>query len=211
MKKIAKMNEIGWAIAVLLCALGVSLCTKAGFGLSMVASPGYVIHLYMRDIFPWYSQGTSEYIWQGFQLIILCIAIRRFRAKYLLSFLTAVISGYAIDFWLFCLGGGDAYASMPLRIAVFLIGCLLIAFAVAVFFRTTLPPQICELVVSESSRVFGWDTNKAKFVYDLAMLAAATAWARCLPRSSTRPSSPCSASGWTSISPLNRGLSLRIS
>ena len=77
MKKIGKMNEIGWAIAVLLCALGVSLCTKAGFGLSMVASPGYVIHLYMRDIFPWYSQGTSEYIWQGFQLIILCIAIRR--------------------------------------------------------------------------------------------------------------------------------------
>lgn len=173
MRKIAKMNEIGWAIAVLLCALGVTLCTKAGFGLSMVASPGYVLHLYLRNILPWYSQGTSEYVWQGLQLVVLCAVIRRFHVKYLFSFLTAVISGYAIDFWLFCLGGGAVYAAFPLRIAAFIIGCLLIAFAVAIFFRTSLPPQICELVVAESSRIFGWDTNRAKFCYDILMLVIA--------------------------------------
>lgn len=173
MRKITKMNEIGWVIAVLLCALGVALCTKAGFGLSMVASPGYVLHLYLHDIIPWYSQGTSEYIWQGLQLIVLCAVIRRFHVKYLLSFLTAVISGYTIDFWLFCLGGGDVYTALPFRIAAFIIGCMFIAFAVAIFFRTNLPPQICELVVAESSRIFGWDTNRTKFCYDILMLVIA--------------------------------------
>ena len=170
-KKISGMNEFAWVAAVILCALGVALCTKASFGLSMVAAPGYIIHLFMRDIFPWYSQGTSEYIWQGVQLILLCCIIRRFRPKFLLCFVTAVISGYMIDLWLFCLGGGTAYAALPTRIFAFAAGSLLISFAVALFFRTSLPLQVCELIPGEIARFFNLNLSKVKFAYDILMLA----------------------------------------
>ena len=169
-KKISGMNEFAWVAAVILCAFGVALCTKASLGLSMVAAPGYIIHLFMRDIFPWYSQGTSEYIWQGIQLVLLCCIIRRFRPKFLLCFVTAVISGYMIDFWLFCLGGGDAYAALPARIFAFAGGSLIIAFAIALFFRTDLPLQVCELVPSEIARTFNLDLSRVKLGYDILML-----------------------------------------
>lgn len=96
-KKIRKMNEISWLLGIVLCTLGVCLCTKANFGLSMIAAPPYIIHLRMVKLFPWYSQGTSEYLWQGILLIVLCIAVRRFRVRYLFSFLTAFLSGNMLD------------------------------------------------------------------------------------------------------------------
>lgn len=169
-KKISGMNEIAWIAAVILCAFGVALCTKANLGLSMVAAPGYIIHLFMRDILPWYSQGTSEYIWQGLQLVLLCCIIRRFNPKFLLCFATAVISGYMIDFWLFCLGGGAAYDMLFTRIIAFVCGSIIIAFAVALFFRTSLPLQVCELVPSEIARTFRLDIGRIKLCYDILML-----------------------------------------
>ena len=93
MKKITKMNEAAWVMGIILCAFGVALATKANFGLSMIAAPPYIIHLFMRNFFPWYTQGTSEYLWQGVLLIFMCIIVRRFKVKYLLTF---VSGGFAI-------------------------------------------------------------------------------------------------------------------
>ena len=86
MKKISRMNEAAWVIGIVGCALGVCLCTKADFGLSMIAAPPYIFHLALRDRLPWYTQGTSEYLWQGVLLLVMCVATGRFRWKYLLSF-----------------------------------------------------------------------------------------------------------------------------
>ena len=105
MKKIGRMNEIAWIIGIVGCALGVSLCTKANFGLSMIAAPPYIFHVAFRVRMPWLTQGTAEYIWQGILLLFMCIVTGRFHWKYLLSFGTAVISGLCIDFWLLLLGG----------------------------------------------------------------------------------------------------------
>ena len=91
--RIPKMSEAAWLIGIVLCALGVALSTKTGFGLSMVAAPPYIIHVMVSNIFPWFSHGMSEYLWQALQLLIMCIIVRSFKVKFLLSFVTAVVYG----------------------------------------------------------------------------------------------------------------------
>ena len=183
MKKITKMNELAWVFGTLFCALGVALCTKANFGLSMIAAPAYIIHVFMGNFFPWYTQGTSEYIWQAVLLIILCIIVMRFRVKYLLTFLCAVIFGLAVDGFLFLLGGGGQYESMVVRIAAFAFGELITAVAIAFNFRTSLPLPVYELVVSEISKRYNLSINKVKQANDIIMLAISVILAFALNRS----------------------------
>ena len=147
MKKINRMNEAAWVIGIVGCALGVCLCTKANFGLSMIAAPPYIFHVALRNRFPWFTQGTSEYIWQGVLLLIMCAVIGRFRWKYLLSFGTAVISGLCIDFWFLLLGGNGAYEQLWMRILAFVFGASITSLASAFVFRTSVPIAIYELIV----------------------------------------------------------------
>ena len=170
MKKISKMNEVSWVLGIVLCALGVSLCTKANFGLSMIAAPPYIFHIWLRDLFPWFTQGTAEYVWQCVLLVIMCIAVRKFRPKYLLSFGTAVISGFNLDFWFFLFGGNGEYEELWQRIIAFAVGETVTALAIAFIFRTTLPVQIYELAVCEIADRIGLDKNKVKMANDALML-----------------------------------------
>ena len=130
-KKIGKMNEAAWVIGIFVCSLGVCLCTKADFGLSMIAAPPYILHYALRGIFPWFTQGRAEYVWQAVLLLGMCLAVRRFRWRYLLSFGTAVIAGRVIDLWFLVLGGNAPYETMPARIAAFAAGVILTAIAIA--------------------------------------------------------------------------------
>ena len=170
MRKIGKMNEAAWVLGIILCALGVALCTKANWGLSMIAAPPYILHLKFVEIFPWYSQGTSEYIWQFVQLILTCLIVRRFSPKYLLSFGTGILFGLTLDVWLTILGGGNPYASVAVRILAFAGGLILTDIAIAFFFRTKLPLQIYELTVSEVTKRYHLPITRVKFVYDAVML-----------------------------------------
>lgn len=176
-KKIGKMNEAAWVLGIVLCAFGVALCTKANFGLSMIAAPAYILHLKLVQFFPWYSQGTSEYIWQFLWLILTCLIVRRFRVKYLLSFGTGILFGLALDGWLFLLGGGAPFASLTVRILMLALGLALTSLAIALFFRTSLPPEIYELTVSEVSKRYSLPVNRVKFVYDTTMLVISVALA----------------------------------
>lgn len=173
MKRKQTFNILNWALGTLLCTLGVAFCTKADFGLSMIAAPPYILHVFLRDFYPWYTQGTSEYCFQALTLIVTCLIIRQFRPKYLLSFVSSVISGLTLDGWLFVLGGNGVYASLGIRILTFVIGSALISLGVAFFFRTTLPIQIPELAVSEIAHRYGFDQSKTKLIYDCIMLAVA--------------------------------------
>lgn len=177
MRKIGKMNEAAWVLGIVLCALGVALCTKANWGLSMIAAPPYILHLKFVEIFPWYSQGTSEYIWQFVQLILTCLIVRRFRPKYLLSFGTGILFGLTLDGWLTLLGGGDPYESLAVRIVAFAAGLTLTDIAIAFFFRTKLPLQIYELTVSEITKRYNLPLDRVKFVYDAVMLIISLAFA----------------------------------
>ncbi len=177
MKKIGKMNELAWVFGIFLCALGVALCTKANFGLSMVAAPAYILHRKISLFLPWFSQGVSEYVWQFLWLILTALLVRRFRVRYLLCFGTAVLFGITLDGWLFLLGGGAPYASLGGRIFAFLLGMNVTALAIALFFRTKLPPEIYELTVSEVSDRYRIPVSRVKFLYDAMMLTVSAALA----------------------------------
>ena len=171
MKKIAKMGEISWAIGTFLCAFGVALCAKADLGLSMVAAPAYILHVAISKVLPWYTHGTSEYIWQAFLLLLTCIIVKKFRPRYLLSFLSAFLSGLAIDLCLTILGGGGAYSELWQRIVALAVGECCIALAVAFIFRTYFPVQVVELIVVETAGKYKLDTGKVKLFNDLISLA----------------------------------------
>lgn len=179
------VNVINWVLSVTLCSLGICLCAKASLGLSMIAAPSYIIHCFFRDILPWYTQGTSEYIWEAVLIVVTCLAVQKFKPKYLLSVLTAVISGFVIDFWIWVFGGNGMYETLPARIIAFVLGSAIISLAVAFVFRTTLPPQVYELIVTEISEKYGFDKSKTKLVNDIVMLAITVILARALTHSWT--------------------------
>lgn len=179
------VNVMNWVLAVALCSFGICLCTKASFGLSMISAPPYIVHCFVREFFPRYTQGTSEYVWQTLIIVVTCLAVRRFRPKYLLSFLTGIISGVAIDLWFLVLGGNEAYESMTVRVIAFIFGSAIISLAIAFVFRTTLPPQSYELVVSEIADRYGFDKSRTKFVNDIVMLVITVVLAPLLNHSWT--------------------------
>ncbi len=176
-------NVVSWVLGMVLCSLGVCFCTKAGFGLSMIGAPPYIIHVWLRDKFAWYTQGTSEYVWEALLLVITIIIVRRFKWKYLLSFVTAVLLGIMIDGWLFVLGGNSVYESWTARIIAFVAGTLITALAIAFYFRTTLPLQVYELTVTEISDRYGFETSKVKWVNDIIFLLIAVLLAFLLTHS----------------------------
>lgn len=180
MKSKQMKNILFWCLGIVLCTLGISLCTKGNLGLSMIAAPPYILHLWLRDNLTWFTQGTAEYIWQAVLLIITCLIVRRFRFRYLLSFVTALISGFVIDGWLTILGGNGAYAGMPARIAAFAAGTVITAAAIAMFFRTTLPLQVYELVVTEIADRYRINKDKVKQWNDIVMLVISLAFALIL-------------------------------
>ncbi|MBQ7821147.1 MAG: hypothetical protein IJ391_02565 [Clostridia bacterium] len=168
-KKFSKMNEAAWVLGILICGFGIALCTKADLGLSMIAAPPFILHCRLSQLYTVFTQGVCEYLWEGVLLVVLCAVILRFKWRYLLSFITAVLSGFAIDFWLLVLGGGTPYESMALRIIAFVIGSASISFAIAFFFRTSMPLQVYELFVAEITDKYGFDQTKVKSLFDISM------------------------------------------
>ena len=174
-KKIGKMNEAAWVIGIFVCSLGVCLCTKADFGLSMIAAPPYILHYALRGILPWFTQGRAEYVWQAVLLFGMCLAVRRFRWRYLLSFAAAFVAGKSIDLWFLLLGGNGAYENMAVRILAFAAGELLTSVAIAFVFRTTWPVQIYELLVREIADRYSFDVNRVKMVNDVSLFVLSAA------------------------------------
>lgn len=171
MKKIGKMAEMAWVIGTVLCAFGVVLCTKSGLGLSMMAAPPYILHITLRDLLPWFTQGTAQYLFEGSMLLVMCVLIGRFRLRFLLSFLSGVIYGVVLDLWLLVMGGNGQYVSMVARVMSFAAGIGCISLAVAFMFRTYLPPQIPELFVMRVADRFRAEQPRIKLVLDLSCLA----------------------------------------
>ena len=60
-----------------------------------------------------------------------------------------------------------------------------ISLAIAFVFRTTLPPQVYELIVSEISDKYHFDKSKTKLFNDIIMLAITIILARVLTHSWT--------------------------
>lgn len=169
--KIKKMDETAWLLGILLCALGVCLCTKANFGLSMIAAPAYIVFRKLSLFLPFLTQGMTEYLWQALLLVVTCLIVRRFRLRYVFTFLTAVLFGFALDGWLWVFGGGDPFQSLVARIISFAAGTLITTLSIAFFFRTSLPLEVYELTVAEVSDRYDLNVDRVKLFNDMIFLA----------------------------------------
>ncbi len=185
MKKIHKMNEAAWLLGIILCSLGVALCTRSDLGLSMIAAPAYIISQKVSAFLPWYTQGTSEYIFQGALLVLTAIVCKKFKPAWLLSFSTAIIFGKTLDLWFFVFDSGAAaffsgltksifgsYFVAASKILLFTSGELVTALAIAFYFRTTMPIQVYELFVTQVAETYSLDKNKVKLANDAVYFAS---------------------------------------
>ena len=169
MKKIKKSAELLWVMGILIIALGVAICSKADLGVSMIAAPAFVLHEALSNSITWLSVGVVEYVIQGIILIVLCLLVRKFNWRFLLSFVVAVLYGYAIDMFLWLLSG-ISFDTVAIRWVMLIVGDLVTAFGVACFFRTYMPLQVYELFVSELSSKFHFSVSKTKWGFDLSLL-----------------------------------------
>ena len=136
----------------------------------MIEAPVYVLHLFLRQFWSWFSFGTSEYVVQALLLIGLCVGLRRFHPWYLLSFVTAFLYGQVLDLWYLLIGSG-AFVTLPARIAGCAGGTLLNTLSVALFFRTWMPLEVWELVVKQIAVVKKYNITKVKWIYDISSLS----------------------------------------
>ena len=167
--KIKKSNEVLWLLGTIFVALGVSICSKADLGVSMIAAPPFVIFDAIKSLSPLLSVGVVEYIVQGVLLIVLCVIVRRFNWRFLLAFAVAVLYGYTLDLFIWLLSG-IVPGSIAMRYVMLIIGDTITAFGVACFFRTYMPLQVYELFVAEIATKFNLTITKVKAAFDISLL-----------------------------------------
>lgn len=169
MKKIDKANEFLWLLGIIFVALGVSICSKANLGVSMIAAPAFIISEVLVTFWNVLNVGVTEYIIQGVLLILLCIVVLKFNWRYLLAFLVAIIYGYTLNLFLWLLGGVE-FSGIWLRWIMLIVGDVITAFGVACYFRTYMPLQVYELFVAEVAERFKFNLTKTKWTFDIILL-----------------------------------------
>ncbi len=169
MLKFKKSSELLWIFGNIFVALGVSICSKANLGVSMIAAPAFVVSEALSKTFAFLSIGVTEYIIQGILLISLCLIIGKFNWRYLFAFAVAVIYGYTLNgfLWLF---SGIEFNGVLIRWVMLIVGDICTAFGVACFFHTYMPLQVYELFVVEIVDRFKIDINKFKWIFDTSLL-----------------------------------------
>ena len=157
--------EIAFVIGIITLALGAALMEKANFGLSMVVAPAYLIHLKLSQYLPFYTFGMSEYVLQAVLLLALSLVVGRFKKRYILSFLTALLYGVILD-GMMAVVALFPFSGLVWQIVFYVAGMLACTFGVALLFHTYLPPEAYEMVVKEISQKFSFSIDKVKTIYE---------------------------------------------
>ncbi len=174
LKPIRKTGEIFYILGTILCSLGVCMSAKSGFGVSMVVAPSFVISNFLQPKLPFFTFGNTEYVVQGLFIIALIIIVGKFKIKYPLSFVTAVIYGLLLDMWRLVFGA-EVYTETYMRVISMILGAVVTAFAIALYLRTYLPQQGYDLFVYEIATEKKLRMNVVKWVYDASSLVLAIA------------------------------------
>ncbi len=163
-KKLTRTGELAYIFATVLTCLGVSLMTKADFGLSMIVAPAYILSQKVSFL----TFGTAEYVVQALLLTSLFIVLRKFEWRFLLTFASAIIYGAVLDGIIFVT---DAYAipeSLAIRCVYYVLGLIISDLGVSLYFNSYLPPCCYDMFVRELSRGMKWDFSKVKISYDVS-------------------------------------------
>lgn len=165
-------GELAYLAGIFALAFGTSCMTTADLGLSMVVAPAYLIHLKLSQFWPAITFGVAEYIVQALLLVVLSLILRRFRVRFLFSFLTALFYGRVLDGFL-TLWAGVAGLTLGPRILLFALGMVLCALGVSFVLHTYLPPEVYELMVKEISAKYHLPNSRVKTGYDCLSCGAA--------------------------------------
>ena len=177
MKKIKIYSEVVYIIAQLGLTFAVAVLAAADFGVSVVAAPAYII----SARFDCFTFGEWSYIVQGALFVAFCVAVKRIRPIYLVSFLTCVIYGYALDMWRAIIPLLNPEVTIPgsmdtwVRVVMFIVGELLTAFTVMLFLRSYIYPQVCDLFVKGVAQKYKVNQVKFKRIYDAICLVVSVA------------------------------------
>lgn len=158
-------TEAAYVLGMIILALGTALMERADFGMSMVVAPAYLLHMALSPTLPFFSFGMAEYVLQGVLLVLLMMVIRRAKAGYLFSFVTAVLYGLTLDGSIALLSPLPA-GGFVLRSAYYVLGLVLCAVGVALFLRTYIAPEVYELLVKEISAKWNIGVGRVKTTYD---------------------------------------------
>ena len=158
-------TEASYIIGILLLSFATALTEAAGFGVSMVVAPAYLIHLKLSPVLPFFTFGVAEYVFQAFLLLLTVILLKKFRLSYLFSFVTALLYGAFLDLFIGIIRY-IPHENLAVRIIFFALGVVICSFAVSLFFHTYIPPEVYELFVKEVSEKFGITLSKFKTAYD---------------------------------------------
>ena len=172
MKKIKIYSELVYVLAQLGLTLAVAIMAAADFGVSMIVAPAYIV----SQKFTFFTFGQWDYIIQGVLFIAFCFAMKKFKITYFVSFITCVIYGTILDMWRAFIPLLNPDITPPgsmdlwIRVVMFVVGELLTAFTVMLFFKTYIYPQVCDLFVKGIVAKYGFDQTKCKRIFDLCCL-----------------------------------------
>ena len=169
-KKPTFSNELAYVVGMILVAFSVACMEKADFGVSMVVAPAYLLHLKISPTYSFFTFGMAEYTLQAVLLVVMILILRKFRLSYFFSFVTAVLYGFILDFWIMLFEKFDA-SQFWFRIVLYLAGIIIGAFGISLFFHSYISPEVYELFVKEVSKKLGMDINKFKTIYDCTSCA----------------------------------------
>lgn len=176
MKKIKIYDEAAYFISLTILSLSVAMIAVSDFGMSMIVSPAYLLHLK----FGFMTFGQCEYIVQGLLFIILCAVVRKVKLVYFFSFLTGIIYGAILDLWrLIPILNPDVTPpgspDMAVKIIFFAVGVLMTSFSIALAFRSYLYPQVYDFFVKAVPEAMKISRDKFKIAFDFVFLAISVA------------------------------------
>lgn len=168
MKKLTLYSEPVYLLANILLAFSVAMITSSDFGVSMIVAPAYIIHLKVGFL----SFGQCEYLVQGILFIAFCILMKKVKAVYFSAFFTCLLYGAILDLWrLIPLFHPESIsANLPLRLTFFVLGEILTALSIALFFKVYLYPQVVDFFVKGVAQRFKLDLTRFKIICDVSML-----------------------------------------
>ncbi len=172
MKKIKIYGEVVYIIAMFGLTLAVAMLAAADFGMSMIGAPAYIISVKV-DFF---SFGEWTYLVQALLFVAFCIAMKRVKPIYFVSFITCVIYGYILDMWCYVIPLLNSDITAPgsmdlwLRIVMFIMGQLLTSFTVMLFLKSYIYPQVCDFFVKGLVEKYKLNQVRFKFIYDMSYL-----------------------------------------
>lgn len=161
-----------YVLAQLGLTLAVAIMAAADFGVSMIVAPAYIL----SQKFAFFTFGQWDYIIQGVLFIAFCLAMKKFKFTYFVSFITCVIYGTILDMWRTVIPAlnpavtAPGSMGLPVRIAMFVAGSLLTAFNVMLFFKTYIYPQVCDLFVKGIVEKYNLNQIRCKRIFDLSCL-----------------------------------------